>query len=168
MPPLRLVALCAAAFSALSSALALPAPAPAPAPRGRRAASRRLAVTGGGALRWYDARLRAAPLATKAASSAAASGVGDALAQAIAPGAAGFDAARCASFAVVGAAYFAPILHAWSSIFAGVDDVRASSPPGSRRHRAREKIGTARSRRPRRGGSRAAGAGRPRSPRSSF
>lgn len=100
-----------------SAALALPSPSAALSMSGlhsKSGAPRRLTRLSGGSVKgWYDARLRDAPLATKAVSSAVASGVGDALAQRLAPGAAAFDAARCGAFAVVGFAYFAPILQWW-------------------------------------------------------
>ena len=94
-------------------------------PRLRRTSPRLCSSTGGFTsddtttprlVAWYDAQLRRHPLRTKVASSGLASAVGDAVAQAVTGGA--FDARRCASFALVGAAYFAPILHGWYEVLA--------------------------------------------------
>lgn len=74
-----------------------------------------------GLLAWYDATLKRSPLRTKCVSSGVASGIGDALAQALSPSMGSFDVGRCAAFTLVGAAYFGPILHAWYQTLAAVE-----------------------------------------------
>ena len=68
-------------------------------------------LSGGGALRAYDALLKRRPLPTKCVSSGTASAVGDALAQTIVGNT--YDPRRTLVFAAIGVFYFAPLLHLW-------------------------------------------------------
>ena len=94
---------------------------PARSGPGRAVGRLRATSVAGGAnvLAQYDAALTARPLLTKCASSGLASACGDALAQSMSPSP--FDVGRCVAFALVGALYFAPLLHGWYEALAGYE-----------------------------------------------